>query len=803
MLLKQIKLENIRSYTNESINFSAGASLLSGDIGSGKSTILQAIEFALFGASRPDLPAESLLRKGSTHGSVDLSFSLNGKEISIRREIKKDKDSVKQLPGHLIINSIRKELTPVELKAEIITLLGYPKELAGKSRNYIYRYSVYTPQEEMKFILQDDAENRLDVLRKVFNIDKYKAIRENLQVFLRKARSEMDVLQTRIEPLPQLKEQLQKFATEKEQLELAVKEIVPLVSALREEIKQQKEELEILERGQKELQELKHSLKGNLLLLNEKKEQSVIIARRQELLKNEISAFAVPENKNLEELKLELKETELQKNSFLLKKNSLENRLGQVQAKIKELQQEMAQIGEKTAKIGEKEQLKEKLAREIAEKENLLGKRKELNELLETTSEVIVKNKTLLLQSKEMQEKIISLEKCPACLQNVPESHKEHIIGLEKQKSEKAEQLLQELNRNKAEISLQRDKAEKEIIELVCKENSLLRLELEISHLLENRGQLELKKETLKHLTGENSRLAEEIKKLNEEDQTKELNGRTQQIQEAISLLQKKAILERNHQELNQQLELNQKISRALLEKISEIESKLSGREDLTLQMEQKKGYISERLEKEKNQAVQLAKLETSVMGLKKQEETAFNSFNKLNIEKEKLIRFKETYNWLEGHFLKLTQAIEKQVMINIHSRFSQMFREWFSVLIDDENISSRIDDSFTPIIEQNGYEINFSSLSGGEKTSASLAYRLALNRVINDVISEINTKSLLILDEPTDGFSSEQLDKVREVLDKLNLQQTIIVSHEAKIESFVENIIRIRKEGQVSCVMG
>ena len=102
----------------------------------------------------------------------------------------------------------------------------------------------------------------------------------------------------------------------------------------------------------------------------------------------------------------------------------------------------------------------------------------------------------------------------------------------------------------------------------------------------------------------------------------------------------------------------------------------------------------------------------------------------------------------------------------------------------------------------QNGYDISFADLSGGEKTSAALAYRLALNKVINDIIHTINTKELLILDEPTDGFSSEQLDKVREVLDKLHLQQTIIVSHESKIESFVENIIKIQKEGHVSEVI-
>ena len=65
-----------------------------------------------------------------------------------------------------------------------------------------------------------------------------------------------------------------------------------------------------------------------------------------------------------------------------------------------------------------------------------------------------------------------------------------------------------------------------------------------------------------------------------------------------------------------------------------------------------------------------------------------------------------------------------------------------------------------------------------------------------------IKTKDLIILDEPTDGFSTQQLDKLRDVLDQLGVKQTIIVSHESKIESFVEHVIRIGKSGHVSRVI-
>ena len=105
--------------------------------------------------------------------------------------------------------------------------------------------------------------------------------------------------------------------------------------------------------------------------------------------------------------------------------------------------------------------------------------------------------------------------------------------------------------------------------------------------------------------------------------------------------------------------------------------------------------------------------------------------------------------------------------------------------------------------MEQQDYEIEYAYLSGGERTAIALAYRLALNQVINSLLSKIKTRDLVILDEPTDGFSDQQLDKMRDVLQQLNIGQLIIVSHEQKIEGFVDNVIKFKKENGITKVEG
>jgi len=158
MLLKSIKLNNIRSYVDQKIDFPLGSLLLSGDIGSGKSTILLAIEFALFGSKPSELPASSLLRHGKQEGFVELNFELDGKNILIKRNLKRGKNSIKQEVGYIITNDVKKDLSPVEMKSEVFDMLGYPKDLVSKGKDLIYRYTVYMPQEEMKRILLEDKD---------------------------------------------------------------------------------------------------------------------------------------------------------------------------------------------------------------------------------------------------------------------------------------------------------------------------------------------------------------------------------------------------------------------------------------------------------------------------------------------------------------------------------------------------------------------------------------------------------------------------------------------------------------------
>jgi exonuclease SbcC len=215
---------------------------------------------------------------------------------------------------------------------------------------------------------------------------------------------------------------------------------------------------------------------------------------------------------------------------------------------------------------------------------------------------------------------------------------------------------------------------------------------------------------------------------------------------------------------------------------------------------EEKQKELVNALREEKMAEIKVAELKREIEVFSKQINEMRERIKKTEEIKQQSHYLSDLEEWLSKKFIPIMLVVEKNVFTKLKIEFSKLFSEWFSMLVSDF-FNVRLSEDFTPIIEQQDYEIDYAYLSGGERTAIALAYRLALNQVINSFLSKIKTKDLVILDEPTDGFSEQQLDKMRGVLEDLNVSQLIIVSHEQKIESFVENVIRFKKENGKSTI--
>ena len=685
MIIKRIRLENIRSYLEQEINLPEGSTLLAGDIGSGKSSILLAIDFALFGLRKGNLSGASLLRNGFDNGLVELNFELDNKDVTIQRRLKRAQDSISQDSGFIVINGERRDASAIELKQDILDLLNYPKELLTKSKSLIYRYTVYTPQEEMKHILIGDKDIRLDTLRKVFDIDKYKRIKENSKIFILNLKQKRKEYEGNIYDLDNKKDELKEKQSNHEYLNSRLKELLPAITQINKLVDNKREEIKLLEKNIKIVDDLRKDYG-----LTELKLKNLTEKRDSNL--NEIESLILSINKLDDEIK-----------NF-----KIEN-LDVLKIRIEELNENL-----------EKYQL-------------------ELDQVNKKLNENEVKRQT----SIEIKENIIKLETCPLCQQNVTHSHKSSIS---KEQDDKISNY------------------DKEIIVFKNKKYSL--------------------QDTIKDLKVKLDKLKDDKFKIN------------------LYELKKANLNEKNTRKeflLNEQNKLVEEI-KYYNDKIKQIDLRIGEFKDLDY--EKIKKELDELFLREKKLEIERATYLSNIQELNKIIIKLQEEINAKLIIKNKINYLNDVQFWLENYFVNVVELIEKQVMLRIYNDFNSLFQKWFNMLMEIENFQVKLDDEFTPLIQQNGHDINYEYLSGGEKTAIALAYRLALNQVINNLLTTIRTKDLLILDEPTDGFSDEQLDRVRNVLSELNLKQLIVVSHEPKIESFVDNIIRLNKEQHITKII-
>lgn len=814
MIIKWVVLENIRSYTSEKVSFPLGSTLLSGDIGSGKSSILLAIEFALFGAKRGELSANSLLRAGAQSGSVELSIDLEGKEIIIMRTLRRSKDSIKQDAGHIIINNVKKDLTANELKAHILELLGYPKDTLTKSKDLIFRYTVYTPQEMMKAIILEDKETRLDTLRKVFGIDKYKRIQENSANYARQLRERSRELSGRIADLSSkkldeenLKKDLQESSLQKSLLE-------PKIEIFEDDIKklnvqsQKIEELRHEFAQKKKALELKQeSLEKKTLDKNRTKAQIIVLEKDIEQKRLEISNICIVElNINPTEVELEIAKHESEINKISQEKLLNAEKISQSEKLIVQLKMS---VEKKKQTITDNDKIKnsiQRLENQIKDKDTLTKKISDLQSKMELIKSAISENDALIKNSKTIMSSLESLDNCPLCRQDVSHEHKDKILSEENEKLSSRSSSVMHLKEKLGSLQKELIDLETKLQTILSAEKDVEKLHIMLKHLLEVESELFEEEKKYASLIDQARNLADEKDRLNS-PQLEQQKNKLLSLKKTLDiarhndklLLQKKNLInileekQRMLPEFRQQLSTTNSDIATLNSELSEISVYMTKHKEIDDKYFKIKSIIDEKLKEERLLHIKLAEYNSK----RNMQQEQLDRISKEIMEKERQKLTLEELNnfeyWLTEHFHSLMGVMEKHVMLNVYREFNELFQQWFYILIEG-GMTCRLNEEFTPIIEQNGYELDVENLSGGEKTALALAYRLAINKVINDMNTEIRTRDLIILDEPTDGFSSEQLDKVRDVLEELKVKQVIIVSHEPKIESFVGNVVRVTK---------
>jgi len=189
MKIKSLQLENIRSHEKSVINFTDGFNCLVGGLGTGKSSVLYAIDFALFGEPL-GRSYDYLLREGEDKARVILKFSANGKEYAIIRALRRSGDRIVQDMDQLRLfeeGELIAELKSDAVVEQLFSAIGIDKE--------IFRRLIWIRQEHLKDILNMTPGERQKNLDRLFKLSDYEAAWSNLRSIMRWYESERSSLE--------------------------------------------------------------------------------------------------------------------------------------------------------------------------------------------------------------------------------------------------------------------------------------------------------------------------------------------------------------------------------------------------------------------------------------------------------------------------------------------------------------------------------------------------------------------------------------------------------------------------------
>jgi len=469
-MITSIELGDFLSHSETKLEFGNGVTVFVGQNGAGKSSIIDAITFALFG-QHTRKSNKGLIKRGANQGFAKVEFSINGKQYQAVRKI----DNKGGLAAKFTekINGVFLEIAAGERKQFGESMTHEVEKTIGLDFEKLKIASI-VQQGELNAIIKAKPKEFKELLNAIIGIDKLDVASEAMKtvnkVFREKIREDVGYDDTHIDILSR---DLQKLKTELE------------------ESRPQKEQLQVKQAQlQKEISELRIKLETDTPKIEK--------INQLELRKRELQSYA---KDAIQEIQREIAEKECKIRDcegcfeHIRLKKDLESKIEKVelavegtQKKIQELTGQVASLNEKQA-LAEKIQLKDNrcpVCDSKVKKLNLLFQEEHLKQEIIFVKEQIIateKERTMYNQKRiEFSQKLQNARDAEATLKAHSIKDQEDIRRIQEEiklKKGNVQKIPLSINENLLEIS-QIDSHTKMIFENITK------LEQEIKGFNEN-----------------------------------------------------------------------------------------------------------------------------------------------------------------------------------------------------------------------------------------------------------------------------------------------------------------------------
>ena len=378
MILDTLTLKNFKRYRDQNFTFKDGITAIVGSNGSGKSTIMEAIVFALYGISGSGIDGEYVVFAGAgpkEKCEVRLSFQTGGEDYTIVRSFRKGQSTHHDAQlnfgdGRLIATGV----TPVDNALKLILRMNAKD----------FRTTIYAPQRDLQALLGEKTSDRKRWFMEALGIDRIRdASWEAIRTEIRGLEDQIATLTGRLAEIDS--DHLQKIDIAEEEKEkeysLSLDEATTALEALQLAETENTAKKEALQQKMQELSLLSSDRSGRQEALLKLSRQLEEAEKELSSLRDDLVCF---EAAKVQEARYD----EIKTSALALRKarevhRDAITRLNEANARLLELSRSQARLLEQLTRARDAEAVLSRLADIPAERDQLLARRRSLEEAQE------------------------------------------------------------------------------------------------------------------------------------------------------------------------------------------------------------------------------------------------------------------------------------------------------------------------------------------------------------------------------------------------------------------------------------
>jgi DNA repair protein SbcC/Rad50 len=243
-MITSLALENWKSHSSSHFSFRRGTNILLGRMGSGKSSVLDALCFALYGTfpkmSRRDQAVENIasIGSGAQHATVRLGFEKGGKKYEVERRIgRKISEAEVRLDGKLV------QKGPKPVTDYVTTVLGVDYEL--------FTRAIYSEQNRIDYLLSLNPKSRKQEIDWLLGLGEFDTAREGAQAAAAKLAEQAEIFLAEAPPdkIAQVEKRALELSLQQEQKKAAVEKLRLSAGELASRLRLSAEEVAKLEKS--------------------------------------------------------------------------------------------------------------------------------------------------------------------------------------------------------------------------------------------------------------------------------------------------------------------------------------------------------------------------------------------------------------------------------------------------------------------------------------------------------------------------------------------------------------------------